>query len=627
MLDESQADARKDRHETWENPDFRTPSFSVRDHDDYQNRPVYLIEVRCRANPFMARAKMKPETSEVPKSEPNFIDWQSFSYLTAEKSEQYRAIVNVFAAAKSEFKLHLRPAEVRSALPDTEVSMEISEVESALQSLEGWGNLQSYQDNSDVTSLADYYRKRLLYQMTAAGEAAHASTETFVQRLQQQAKLDARALDRIADGAGQLQRLVEMLANDSSKADAAVVLTTMRGVSQDANELTSRAQSFFRWLHEQTESDRADLKSFLEYKERLIQYLQEFVTQLISQGAVIAKRLNTIPDRQFTQLARLAAEEEVGQPRAGEESEHETWLVDTALRWRQSLLGLRSWFSRSGGSSAQLDQLRAAARAAIPRLLQLASQMNERQSGRSDRVTDLRELAVRFLSCRDDREAHRLYRASFALSSSRHLRVDQTTIEYRDQHPTSNRTRWLDAEPIEFSPQLRETGRQPTAASNRRVVNRTLQRAQVKRRLSLDTGRKNSARETLLALGRRRLSDIGEMDNDSFHLLLELIGQAVAKPMGRNSILSASQTGAIRAFSRDRNLRIETWPVTFEHSEIENPPSQQQSVVGRDQSSKFVSARGEGESQGSRKGQRIARLNSKFGTLMLPDRWVEVTRV
>lgn len=451
------------------------------------------------------------------------IDWQCFSYLIFDKAAVYRAIIQVFANAKAEFTLHLRPAQVRESLQAHGCVLEADEVEGALQQLEAWGNLQSYQDRSDAPSLVEFYRKSLLYQMTAAGEAAHASTLTFTERLQQQAKLDARALDRIGEGAGQLERLARNVRDDLASVDSVVVLTTVRSICQDTDELTSRAQSFFRWLHEQTESERADLESFLQYKEQLIDYLRQFISELITRGAEIAKRLSTIHDEEYKKLAQIAAVEDAGDPRAGQEEHHALQIDAGQIKWRQRLLGLRGWFSRSGGSAAQLEQLRSAARAAIPRLLLLAKQINDRETGKSDRVADLRRLAVSFLRCQDDGQAHRLYREAFALCPVRHLRIDQATIDDRDQNPVSAETRWLDATPVEFSPQLRNTGRESVASSSRKVVDRSTARAAARRRLETDVGREDSSRETLIALGKRRLSEIEKLDSDAFRLLMDLI--------------------------------------------------------------------------------------------------------
>jgi len=504
------------------------------------------------------------------------IDWQCFSYLTVDKAAIYRAMIQVFADAKAEFTLHLRPAQVRESLQAHACVLEADEVEAALQQLETWGNLQSYQDRSDAPSLVEFYRKSLLYQMTAAGEAAYASTLTFRERLEQQAKLDARALDRIREGSGQLERLARHLRDDAATVDSVVVLTTVRSICQDTDELTSRAQSFFRWLHEQTESERADLESFLQYKEQLIDYLRQFVSELITRGAEIAKRLSTITDDEYKGLARIAAVEEAGDPRAGEKDRHAAQIDVAQSKWRQRLLGLRGWFSSSGGSAAQLEQLRSAARAAIPRLLQLAAQMNDRETGKSDRVADLRRLAVTFLRCQDDSQAHRLFREAFALSPARHLRIDQATIDDRDQNPVSADTRWLDAAPIEFSPQLKSTGRESAASASRKVMDRSKALAAARRRLETGAGREDSARETLIALGKRRLSEIGELDSDAFRLLMELIELAI---VGRRAT-ATSRDGSV-------GISVEAFP---------------------DDS------------------QRVASVATKAGSVMLGDMWIEVQR-
>ncbi len=504
------------------------------------------------------------------------IDWQCFSYLTVDKAAVYRAIIQVFADAKAEFTLHLRPGQVRESLQDDDWVLEADEVEAALQQLECWGNLQSYQDRSDAPSLVDFYRKSLLYQMTAAGEAAFASTLTFTARLQQQAKLDARALDRIGEGAGQLERLARSIRDDLASVDSVVVLTTVRSICQDADELTSRAQSFFRWLHEQTESERADLVSFLQYKEQLIEYLRQFVSELITRGAEIARRLGTIRDDEYRELAHIVAVEEAGDPRAGEEERHALQIDAEQVKWRQRLLGLRGWFSRSGGSAAQLEQLRSAARAAIPRLLQLAAQMNDRETGKSDRVADLRRLAVSFLRCQDEGQAHRLYREAFAICPARHLRIDQATIDDRDQNPVSAETRWLDAAPIEFAAQLRSTGREGAASASRKVVDRSTALATARRRLETDAGREDSSRETLIALGKRRLSEVGTLDSDSFRLLMDLLELA---------IVDRRATAA----SRDGSIGISVEPLRND-------------------------------------GPGIATVATKAGSVMLRDMWIEVQR-
>lgn len=518
------------------------------------------------------------------------VDWSIFSYLVAEKSWLYRQVVDVFADAKAEFSLHLRSGEVRSALARKGLAVDAEEVESALQQLESWGNLQAYQDHADVASLAEYYRKRLLYQMTAAGEAAYASTLTFVERLGQAAKLDARALERIASAAGQLQRLVREF-REHAEIDSAVVLTTARNICQDAEELTARAQSFFRWLHERTAAERGDLEAFLQYKQQLIDYLQQFVGELILRSGEIARHLSDITDDELAMLAQLAAVEDVGLPVAGQEADHEVRILAAAARWRFRIMGLCGWFIRRAGKPPQAEQLRAAARSAIPQLLQLAAQLNERQSGRSDRVADLKTLALHFLACRTDDQAQELFREAFSLAPARHLRVEVETLLQRDQAPISAKTRWADAEPVVIQPQLRATGRAPAAAVNRRVTDRSRDRAALTRRLSLQSRRDDAARETLIALGACRLSDIGALDRDALHLLVQLLERSPPRP---GQVVSAIQPLVSR--SKDGALQIRMWPIDADE-------------------------RSEAGAGG------LASIATSDGELLLANAWLEVQRV
>lgn len=475
-------------------------------------------------------------------------DWRCFTYLTADKATLYRAIIDLFAVAKSEFELHLRPAEIHGKLQLRGHQVELAELEAALDQLENWGNLQSYKDNADVASLKEFYRKKLLFQLSAEGEAAHAATLTFQKLLGEQAKLDARALERIADAAAQLCRLAKEVSPDS-----AIILTTLRSICQDADELTRRAQSFFRWLHEQTESEQADLAVFLRYKEQLIEYLQQFVGELIARGAEIASRLFELDGAAYTRLAKAAAEEEVGEPRAGEPEQHSAELEQSSGQWLGRLMGLQGWFVGRDGRPPQSEQLRAAARAAIPRLLLIAGQINERLTTRSNRQADLRRLAVWFATSDNDGAAHQLFRAAFVCSPARHMKIDVQTLEQRDQLDVRHDTSWLDAPPILIVPQLRNTGRLPAGSASRRIIDRAAERAAIKRRLDMESSRDESSRETLIALGRIRLSEVGGLDADTFHLLMELIERAAPKPGDRQQV---------DAKSRDGNLRITVAPVS-----------------------------------------------------------------
>jgi len=119
-----------------------------------------------------------------------------FSHVTAEKAETYRAIMDVFAAAKRQFRLHLRPDEVLAEAQWRDVAPGEEAVQAALDQLTEWGNLQAQADTSRVATLEDFYRRRLLYRLTPGGEAAEAGLSVFVEMLGRRGELRSTIFSR-----------------------------------------------------------------------------------------------------------------------------------------------------------------------------------------------------------------------------------------------------------------------------------------------------------------------------------------------------------------------------------------------------------------------------------------------
>src|SRR5215813_4228743 len=146
-----------------------------------------------------------------------------FRHVSAEKASFYRCIMDVFAAAKRQYRLQLRPDEVLAEAQWPGAPPHIEEVNAALTQLATWGNLESHPDTARVSTLSDFYRARFLYRLSQGGEAVEAALAVFVQTLQCQAELQTVALEDITS---RLNTLVA-LASDI-KADVAKIHEPMR---------------------------------------------------------------------------------------------------------------------------------------------------------------------------------------------------------------------------------------------------------------------------------------------------------------------------------------------------------------------------------------------------------------
>lgn len=454
--------------------------------------------------------------------------WQAasadlFRHATADKAAFYRTIMAVFAAAKRQYRLQLRPDEVLAeANWESRTPPAQEEVAAALAQLAAWGNLESQPDMTRVSTLNDYYRARFLYRLSHGGEAVEAGLAAFAQSLHHRAELQTVALEDIDSRLQALRHLMSE-AQSSGNLDTAKAHEILRDLVRVFESLADNAQAFMAGVARSLELQQADATTLVAYKRRLIDYLERFMGDLIRRSDAIARtlhELSTSIDLVLRQVAVREARDAApgGSAESTEEAQrrHDVWRE----RWR----GLRGWFLASGNEPPQAELLRARARSAIPQLLGAIAAINERRSGRSDRSADFRVLAQWFAACDSDDDAHRLAHAAFALQPARHF-----SLEVADADDVSASTSWLDAPPLVINPRLREYGEAAPRGALAKVRDRSRDRALMARQLAEESRQVEAARRRL-ATGRPiRLSELGELDMHAFGLFLGLLGEALAE--------------------------------------------------------------------------------------------------
>ncbi|HWK49152.1 MAG TPA: TIGR02677 family protein [Steroidobacter sp.] len=444
-------------------------------------------------------------------------------HVTADKAALYRCIMDVFAAAKRQYRLQLRPDEVASEADwPGGVAPRIEEINAMLATLAQWGNLESQPDTARVSSLNDFYRARFLYRLSHGGEAVEAGLALLLQTLQRRAELQTVALEDIASRLLGLQQLIDA-DHDGKGPDVAKAHEILRDLVRVFEDLAENAQSFMAAVARNLDLQQADAATIVAYKRRLIDYLERFIGDLVRRSDSIARlihRLSNHVDSIFLQIAeREARDAAPGDVRDQQEQRIERWRA-----WRERWKGLRGWFLANGTEPPQAELLRARARAAIPQLLGAITALNERRSGRSDRSADFRMLAQWFAACGTESEAHRMARAAFALQPARHFSLNPQADE--DLPAT---TPWSEAPPLQINPRLREYGEAAPRGPLPRVRDRSLERELMAQQLAEESRQVQAARQRLATGRPTRLSELGELDTHAFQLFLNLLGEALAE--------------------------------------------------------------------------------------------------
>lgn len=462
-----------------------------------------------------------------------------FQHVSAERADAYRAILDVFAAAKRRFRLHLRADDIRAeaAWPGGR-KPEPEEVARLLTQLVDWGNLARQADMARKTSIADYYRAEFLYQLSREGEAVETGLAAYAQALQRRATLQTVALEDIQT---QLAALARMAAEEPL--DGARVHQGLRELVHVFEGLASNAEDFMTGLARTLELQAADATTVMAYKDRLIEYLQRFIGDLVTASARIAEALLALEP--VDTLLAAAAAREARDAAPGDEQATTDAAAQALAAWHERWRGLRDWFLAGSAGPSQAQLLRAQARSAIPRLLSAIARVNERRSGRSDRAADYRELA-RWFAAADEADCHRLWRAAFGLAPARHLALS-TEAEVAAATP------WAEAPEIRIEPTLRERGRLPGSSGPQRLTDRSAQKRWLADQLADESAQLAAARAQLVTRDIRRLSELERLDRHAFGLLLELLGEALAA--------TQDPTQPVERASRDGSLQLTLRPI------------------------------------------------------------------
>ncbi|WTW98460.1 TIGR02677 family protein [Streptomycetaceae bacterium NBC_01309] len=488
--------------------------------------------------------------------------YQVFTNLTVPNAALYRALIGAFLDAKRRFRVHLRPEDAWAALP-AEGRPDVDGVAKALDNLAAWGNLRADSDTGRVATVEDFYRRRFIYQLTHEGEAAEEALSAYDAALGRRGALQSVALDDIATQLRALGALAEEEAPDPAMVHLALVALAERFAS-----LAENARAFMSSLQRTIDLHDAEVEVFLAYKDRLVDYLERFIKDLVTKGAEIARLLGRL-DGEIPGLLRLAALREAADAAPGADADAvaeveaggpvdraaaEAGAAAAGLRaadeayalWEDRWAGLCGWFLSVPGQPAQARLLRSRALTAIPQLLAVVQVLNERRSGRSDRSADFHALARWFAEAPDDETRHQLWRTVFGMYPARHLTVDSDTLAAREADPVPAATPWADAPPLLISPRLRETG----SYERRGKPNRVADRSELRRHLAELAAKQSvelaAARARLATGGPVLLSRVGELDPQAFGLFLHLLGDALARRRaGAAEVTATSNDGTL----------------------------------------------------------------------------------
>lgn len=444
-----------------------------------------------------------------------------FAHLSAPNAALYRRVMRALLSEKERFTVHVRPEQIAAVLATQGDPVDEQTVTEALDRLAQptWGNVLAFPDSSRVTALEDFYRKRMLYQLSSEGEAAERALAQYDAALGTRGALQSVALEDIGALLVTLRNIAQ------APLDEALVHQTLRSLRERFTELAENAVAFMGSIQRTIDLNDADIETFLAYKEQLIDYLDRFINDLLTRGRHIGELLGGITPEGIDLLIEVAARREAADAAPGEQ---ERQLATSRRLWHQQWSGLTDWFVSTPARPSESKLLQARARSAIPQLLSVVRTLHDQQGGRIDRSQDFLTLAAWFAQLPSEGDRHRLWRCAFGLAPVRHLSVTPETEEAWERDGVGPTTPWAEASPLGISPQLRRSGQYERRGKATRVIDRAEGKRLLAQRARLQSEQTAEARRRILTRGPRPLSAFAELDAEAFRLFLGLLGDALA---------------------------------------------------------------------------------------------------
>ena len=470
---------------------------------------------------------------------------KAFAYVTAEKASLYRAVMRVFMESKERLALHLRPQDIFDAIRDCGLQKppDETETEAALEQLCEWGNLQTRPDTSDVNTVEDFYKQRYVFHITNQGEAAERALELFQSIPDRKGELQIHAVADICDQLHKLKKLAREAEPDSAK-----IYRTLLMLRSRFDAFTSRAQAFMTGVQRNIDLAIAESEQFTSDTQRLIDYMERFVSDLVIAAEDIAQTVREIETSGLERLLHAAAECSLVDAVETTPADVDSIVED----WRSHWGHIRSWFVSRPGCPSNAEILRARARASITDLLSVLTSVNDRRINRIDRSNDFRVLARWFGEAGSDADAHRLWRAVFSLVPARHLIVNDATLDDHEKQDVPPTTSWLDAPPLQISTRLRASGSYSRTGRLSRIIDRTSEKKKLAAVAHQEAVRILSAQRRFDTGRRMRLSEIQQLETGEFDLFLDLLAEAVST--------NDSEDDSAYIPSNDGSLRLKLEP-------------------------------------------------------------------
>lgn len=338
------------------------------------------------------------------------------AYLSAPNVAQYRQIMRLFYREYERMHYRLYKEEVWALLPrdNMPAGYDMGRLEDDLAALVKWKNLVPIQDPGKVYTIAEYKNKQYRYSMSEAA----VEIERMALRLEtlyiEGANLSSSFFVRLERA---LQEAAQVSEAGEKEAEA-----WWSSLQEDFRRLNQSYKDYLRDFYSERAGALMKSMEFVIHKDKLIQYLNEFVQELQRYSRRIARLIEQNKPCIEEKLIPRAAAGIAAIPRTKSVLEPEQ-RRDIQTELLESWQSLQNWFIDRPEEESESRRVLRITNEIIRGIIQNAALLVQMQNWGMSRKEDYRRFLTLFLRCETLAEAHKLSAHVFGIQGIEHFKT------------------------------------------------------------------------------------------------------------------------------------------------------------------------------------------------------------
>ncbi len=336
------------------------------------------------------------------------------NYLNVDNTDRYRPILRLFYINYEKLKYWMYQEDIYDELKEDSYFSEytIEQCQQDLSTLVSWGNLLTIQDTKKVSSIEEFKNKKFRYQMSPYAVEIERLVIHLENLFIEGASLEPTLLERIRNSLAKLQK--------AKKEPPDRIHGWWNDLNNDFVRLNQNYQDYMRALNSVKAEEMMKTRQFLAFKDKLVEYLRNFVKGLQLNVNGIEQLIRQIEKEKIGTVLETVIAYEMSIPRMDVEADEEQISEKVRGRWKS----IAEWFISRDGKESEAGKVFDTTNEIIRKITRYATRISELSSQGANRREEYYKLATLFAKCNSLNEAHRLSATVFGAEKPLHIRAD-----------------------------------------------------------------------------------------------------------------------------------------------------------------------------------------------------------